>query len=398
MKVLWFAGNPALYASRDSHNGGGWIAALQRELQAQKADEVQLGIAFPWENNFKQECGIITYYGVKSIKRSFWRYKLKEEKSLCQIKTIINDFKPEIIHVFGTEQIFGLAATCSSVPVVIHLQGILAACKEAWLPYSMSWFNFKFSNLKNFLMKLGLDRNVNREQRIFNACVNYMGRTEWDKNLVRIFNPNAIYYYCGEMLRPEIYYSNKIWEFSEKKQTKKIVSVISDPLYKGGDVILRAAKILKDQLKLPFVWHVYGVRDMKVWEKLVKLRHADVNVFPKGVIGATQLVDVILDADVFVHPSYIENSPNSVCEAQVLGAPVVACDVGGVSSIVKHGKTGMLIPSNDVFMMASMIKYLCDNKAFAEEIGRTARKDALARHSPRTIVNDLMNVYTSIVR
>ena len=45
MRVLWLAGNNALYKySGDQH--GGWIGALQRELQ--KENNVVLGVGFPW--------------------------------------------------------------------------------------------------------------------------------------------------------------------------------------------------------------------------------------------------------------------------------------------------------------------------------------------------------------
>ncbi len=397
MKVLWFSGNPALYANRDSHNGGGWIASLQRELMFHVASDFQLAIAFPWNYNFKQENDSFIYYGIKAIRHSFWRYKTKEEECLCEIKKIIEDFGPDVIHVFGTEQVFGLVATCTNVPVVIHLQGILTACREAWLPYSMSWSEFCFSGVKNYIMKLGIDRNVKRELQIFRACKNYMGRTDWDKRLSLLLNPESKYYYCSEMLRPEIYYSDRIWKFVENKKIKKIISVISGPLYKGGDVILRVAKILK-QLNFPFIWNVYGVHEMKTWEKITCLKCKDVNVVLKGVVDAKNLVDSIVDADIFVHPSYIENSPNSVCEAQVLGIPIVACNVGGVSSIIRHEKTGVLVPANDIFMMASRIKEICECKSFAENLGRNARIEALTRHSPQKIIDDLMNVYISITR
>ena len=44
------------------------------------------------------------------------------------------------------------------------------------------------------------------------------------------------------------------------------------------------------------------------------------------------------------HSSYIENSPNSVGEAQMVGVPVVASRVGGTDSMVEHGKTGFMYP------------------------------------------------------
>ena len=77
----------------------------------------------------------------------------------------------------------------------------------------------------------------------------------------------------------------------------------------------------------------------------------------------------------FFHPSYIENSPNSVCEAQILGLPVIACNVGGLSTIISHNHSGILIPSND-YSGASYIKEICMNEALAKRISINSIKIA----------------------
>jgi len=43
-------------------------------------------------------------------------------------------------------------------------------------------------------------------------------------------------------------------------------------------------------------------------------------------------------------PSRSECSPIVFCEAAAYGLPVVSCDVGGISQIVEHGRTGFLLP------------------------------------------------------
>ena len=156
---------------------------------------------------------------------------------------------------------------------------------------------------------------------------------------------------------------------------------------------MRTAKILKEDIAADFEWKVYGVKDMKVWEKLCGIKAKDVNICICGIINAVGLVDAVTDADVFVHPSYIENSPNTVCEAQVLGIPVIANHVGGVSSLIKHMENGILLPANDPYMSASYVSDIFSDKNLATRIGTEGRKVAINRHNPNTIVNDVMNVY-----
>jgi len=95
----------------------------------------------------------------------------------------------------------------------------------------------------------------------------------------------------------------------------------------------------------------------------------------------------------YVHPSYIDNSPNSVCEAQLLGAAVVATSVGGVPSLIDDGQTGFLVHSGRPDEIAERIVALYRNKALLRKVGRQGREVAMKRHDRAKIVSDLMDVY-----
>lgn len=107
--------------------------------------------------------------------------------------------------------------------------------------------------------------------------------------------------------------------------------------------------------------------------------------------------DTLLHSTVYVQPSYIENCPNSVAEAQIHGVPVVATNVGGTSSMVTHGKDGFLFPATDPYMAAYSIKYLIDNEKINVEIGRHACYTALLRHDKIKIIEQLLNTYKDIL-
>lgn len=397
MRVLWFSGNPAMYANRNSYNGGGWIASLQQELLKMHPSDIKLAIAFPWEADIKEQEEDCLYYGVKKIHHAFWEYKDKEQKCLKRIKRIVNDFNPDVIQIFGTEEIFGLVTTITQVPTIIHLQGILNACKEAWLPESLSWTKFFLDHPRQIISIKGLHRNMERERRIFAHTRYIFGRTEWDYRVSNLMAPSAQYYYCSEMLRPNIYYSDKIW-FKKQRRVKHIVSIISGAVYKGSDIILRTAKLLKKYFPADFIWEVYGVSNLSDAEKYTGIKAVEVNVKTLGVITAQELVNIIINADVFVHPSYIENSPNTVCEAQILGIPVIATNVGGVSSLVHTGIDGITVPSNDVYMMACQIKRILCNDQLSIDLGHHGRQTALERHNPEKIVEVLVHTYGKMIQ
>lgn len=396
LRVLWFPGNGANYSNTNKYNGGGWTSALVAALKTQS--NIKLGLVIPWNKYFKEEKDGIIFYGLPAIRHSFIAYERKLNSQVAKMKFIVNDFSPDIIHIFGSEHTGGMVSTITDVPVVLHLQGILNYLKEAWLPYNLSWGKLFSWNPRKLVERKWLLKACETEQNILQSCNNYMGRTEMDYRVISLLSPNSQYYYCSEMLRPLIYNSKKIWYPHLLRKKKIIVSIISSPLYKGGDIILRAANVLKKNTKMEFEWHVFGIHEMKDWNRLTGINPDDVNVKIGGVLTAEQLIDKVTDADVYVHPSYIENSPNTVCEAQLLGAPVIANNVGGISTLINNNETGILVPANDIYQTASHILELCENTEKAEELGEKARNSALKRHNPADIVSRVLEIYKQIVR
>lgn len=396
MRVLWFAGNAALYAQRAAYNGGGWIGALQHELCSQQQFDIILGISIPWDTEFKEEKDGVSYYGVRKIKHILWKYKQKESDVLKRMKAIIDDFRPDIIQVYGTEEVYSLVTTVTDIPVVIHIQGILGPIFNAWLPQNLSWTDYLIRVPRMIPGYIGQKINVEREKRALSSCHYLMGRTDWDRRISQLLAPVAKYYYCSEMLRPQIYSSHKVWQ-PEMRDKLVLISIISNAIYKGADVILRTAKLLKHSSEIEFEWRVFGTANLHFAEKLTKINAAEVNVIPRGIISADTLVEEVCRASLFIHPSYIENSANTVCEAQVLGIPVIATNVGGISSLVENGITGILVPANDAYQLASQIMQLDSEKELCIQLGKQGREVALKRHRPETIVSDLMRTYKTII-
>lgn len=398
MRILWISNAPGLYANTSNYNGCGWVTSLQHGLSTQMSNSLQLGIAFPWKENIKTKSDTIVYYGIKKLRlrQTFFSQKKYEQLTMVRLKEIVNDFKPDLIHIFGSEHLISLISEYTEIPTVLHLQGILSAYRETWLPEGMSWFKFYTMQPRQIIDKIVLNRGIKRELRIFKSCQNYMGRTDWDYSISQLLSPNSNYFYCNETLRPIIYNSSKIWNYHNR--TKIIItSLISSPIYKGGDLVLRAANYLKNYTNFDFEWNIYGTNDISRFEKLTHIKANNVNVKACGIITAEKIVDIITDSDIYVHPSYIENSPNSVCEAQLLGVPVIATNVGGVSSLISNEKNGILVPANDPYYLAYKIKQIISNKNLAIKLGTNGRETALERHNPKQIVNELISIYQQII-
>lgn len=174
--------------------------------------------------------------------------------------------------------------------------------------------------------------------------------------------------------------------------------MISSPWYKGVDLVLKTADLLKRFTNFDFEWCVYGVNDIRFYEYKYHICASAVGVRIMGIASKEELIDALCSSTLYVHPSYIDNSPNSVCEAQILGVPVIATNVGGISSLVDDTKTGFLVPANDPYKTAYLINQLCNNFILLENISRNAIKCALDRHNPIIITNTLINIYNEIIK
>lgn len=117
-----------------------------------------------------------------------------------------------------------------------------------------------------------------------------------------------------------------------------------------------------------------------------------------GQLDGKNLVSEFLSADIYVSASHIENSPNNVCEAMVFGLPVIATNVGGVSSLLTNNKEGLLVQDGDPWSLAGAIKYYIENYDIAIQFGKSARTRALVRHNKERIVNSMLSIYTDIIK
>ena len=218
----------------------------------------------------------------------------------------------------------------------------------------------------------------------------FMGRTEWDRAYVSLYAPHARYFHCEEALRPSF--------FDEMArtvpETPVFVSTLSGPLYKGHDVVLKTAKVLCETGHADFEWLVFGVPDLRFAERKTGIRADDVHVRPLGTVAAERLRQELLSCTAYVHPSYIDNSPNSVCEAQVLGVPVVATNVGGVASIVEEGKTGFLVPANDP---VSLARKMVDLFLGVARLPDQWQKGPRLRNDPVRVADRVLEIYRDVL-
>ena len=405
MRVLWMAITPSLY---DETKEGGWIASLERIVRKYCPD-MQLGITFEYnDDKFKVIRDNVTYYPI-NISRTF-RDVLKMKfngndnwylKKPLLLK-VIEDFKPDVIHCFGSEWNWGLITQSINIPVVIHMQGfvnIYDLSAKFVQSRKISFINNMLHPrryLQRKFLKSYQKRREEIEREIMATNHYFMGRTDWDKDIVNHFSPGSIYYYCPEAIRPEIYNCSNRWTYHSDKKMR-IVTITSAGTLKGNGMVLLTAKILKE-LGIDFEWRVAGnIARFKQFEKPYDIRHDDVNIKLLGMISAEEIACELANSDIYVHPSIIDNSPNSLCEAQLIGCPIVATYVGGIPQLVQDGETGILYPYNEPYTLAFKLIGLKKSKEKMERLSTNELKISKERHNPAELSKKLIEIYTDTI-
>lgn len=410
MKVLWFEiSTPSRYGSNNNEVTMGWQDALENIVKTDT--DIDLFIAF--ESTKYTETKIIdgvtyipltTHYNFIERRKSYFTWDIKEKKIIPLAIKIINKIQPDIIHVFGNEWPFGLVAQYTKCPVVIHIQGSIVPYNNALYPPKYNGYTI-FNTIKfkprQILRKIQEYHKAmareKMERRIWKCVKFYMGRTEWDKAISHIMHPNCYYYHVDEALRPSFIDNTKFWEY-KNEETIKLITVGCSSFWKGMDNLLKTAVILK-KLNINFEWKVIG--DMtsvkNIIEKKEKTRFIDNNVQILGFLPAEKVKDLLLESTIYVHTAYIENSPNSICEAQYLGVPIISTDVGGISTLVKNKEEGLLYPANDPFQLSYAIIQLSKDPNKLKEFSLKGKIHASMRHDGNKILNQLKNCYLSIL-
>ena len=407
MRILWFSVTPSLFNPHSNgHNGGGWIASLEQIVRKNK--DIELGVAFNFpDNGFKYENDGVSYYPIPAERHSLLVKlfsKNDNRENIAKYLQIIDDFQPDLIQIFGSENEFGAICKHTDIPVVIHMQGCIPPYHNALFPIGMKKSDFLFKkglSLSYRIIGLRSERAFRKRAEIeietIQSCSYFMGRTEWDKSLIDLFNPNATYFHCEEALRDSFINSNKRWKYSDGKK-KTIISVISRPWYKGCDLILKTAALLKRFTDIDFEWKVYGIPEMNFYESVYGIKANEVNVHTMGTASKEELVNALCSSLCYVHTSYIDNSPNSICEAQIMGVPVLATNVGGISSIVNGGVDGLLFPANAPYTAAALIKKVIADEELSKTLSSNAIKRATDRHNSTKISNRLVEIYETIIK
>lgn len=414
MRVMWLSSIVPPLTEENSLPTGGWIGATLKELtkleEIEHVDVVGVHRARRVEYNKNKRLSTIRI----PSKSGLFQY---DQGLKHFLRKIIAKNKPDIVDVQGVEfyLVKSLLETETAVPIVATIQGLASACYQRYNAGVETKEIVKNLTIRNILLRDGLfggrtnyKRRAANEIEVMKNIEHFLGRTDWDKAYALSINRNANYYHCNRILRSQFYNAN--WEFEKIDKYSIYTTQARYPL-KGLHVLLKAIAILKKdfpRVKLTVsgknLTKKSTLRDylaytdyQKFIKKLIDILGLSHQVEFTGFLNAEQVVQRLCKTHVFVLPSFIENSPNALAEAQMIGVPSIASYVGGNPTYVKEGKTGLLYDCNDHVVLAEKIACYFDDASLCNEISKKSKKIAYERHDPQKNVNVLMKHYKRIV-
>ena len=334
------------------------------------------------------------------------------------VREEIRTFQPDVIHSWGVEYHHALAMVHAAeaegkLPhMVASIQGLCRFLAEHYtdgIPEKES----RKSTFRDLLRKDNILQQQEKfrlrgelETKALEKLQHVIGRTDWDHNCAKSINPDVTYHFCNETLRENFYKGS--WNYDSCIKHRIFASACNYPI-KGFHYLLEAfAQVVKayPDATLSVTGSGFLAKDLKgllrqsSYESYLasltkKYRLEDKLIF-LGHLSADKMKQAYLDANVFVLPSTLENSPNSLGEAMLLGVPAVAANVGGVRNLMHQETEGLIYESGDVAALVAHITRLFEQEAEASSIGNVASIHARKTHDPETNLRELMKIYEEI--
>ena len=434
MRVLWLCNIMlpviAEHLGKEVNNKEGWLSGTYERLKksgfrTETGEKLELGVCFPISDEEGLRISLPDLQGFGFYEDT--AHPENYDKTLeDRLKQIVDEFKPDLVHCFGTEYPHTLAMT-KAFPhpdkILVGIQGLCYKYAEVY----MANLPQNVQNSKTFRDILKKDSLIEQQKKFVQRGLyekealrnisHVTGRTHWDYNSVAEVREitrekdaeNKIrYHFMNETLRNNFYEGE--WKM-EKCIPHSIFISQGDYPIKGLHFVLKAMPHILKEFPDTTVWvsgnnvtktetlkekikiSAYG----KYLKKLLKENGLQDKVHFLGKLNGEEMKQRFLLSHLYVCPSAIENSPNSLGEAMLLGVPAVSADTGGISSVFTDKEDGILFEMGDETALAESVIFLFSNPDKMAEYSCRAKLHAKKTHNPDENYKRLLEIYQEIV-
>jgi glycosyltransferase involved in cell wall biosynthesis len=411
-KILWLSNLP--FSDQRIDKTASWLQPLMDKLHRNKSFKFQ-NITFGSANQVVRK----DYDGIDQwiipLNRKDKYNQIASLETCKTVASIINQEKPDLVHIWGTESVWASVYRQGYIKqtTLIDIQGLLFVYADFYYGGLTFTELLQSIHIKEVLMpwrtlfakKKVFEKRGTEEVLCLKSLQHISYPSEWVKSHISLIQPNAIFYPKPFMLRDEFFESSS-WKYKEPLEDPIIFSSCSAAVtYKGMHVLIKAISLLKKKypkIKLRLAGKInVGNRLLDGYSvflnRLIRKYNLINNVQFVGSLTANQIIEELLNCNVFVMPSFIETYCLAFAEAMIIGTPVVVSFAGAMPELAEHGKEALFYNPNDVGICATYIDDLIQNRELAERLSHNARERRLRECNQDNIVKAHFDTYNSLI-
>jgi glycosyltransferase involved in cell wall biosynthesis len=173
-----------------------------------------------------------------------------------------------------------------------------------------------------------------------------------------------------------------------------IVSVLRS--WKGHSYLIEAIKMVSNEISNIHLIIVGEGPQKENIEQLVESLEIKEKVTLTGYQPNPEIFFKAMD--VMVLPSFAGEATSQVLpQAMLMGKPVISTEAGGLSEVVIHNETGLIVPTKDSYKIYKAIKKLHNDKDLRNKLIKNGKKHALKNFTFDQMINTTENVYQEVL-
>ena len=305
--------------------------------------------------------------GFPSRKMSNWFTTNKKFKKL------IDEFKPDLIFV-DRQRHFGLEASKSNIPLLVHLRG------NYWAEMIMARNTLYSSGGR----KIAINKWDEIGGKCFKSADKILPICEYLENVVREHYPEKSTSVMYQGISPENWFKSE----GMKLKHPCVGLVQGAVILEKTKELLTLTNALEKMPDVTFYWvgdGPYKNDVLPVLEKYENFKWLGSLNYPE------KIRDFLTEIDVYVLLSGIDMSPLTLLEAQLMEKPVIATNVGGIPELMKNSESGFLIERGDSEKLIEYLHYILDNPHNAKKMGEIGKKFVKDNFSWENITKEFIN-------
>jgi len=388
MRVLWITNIPILKHRQMLHLGtqtsGGWMEASYNALKG--TPDIVIGVVTSFfSKNLKKEYDGNNPFYILPFTKDLSKYNPDDSENQKAWEHIIDDFKPDVIQLWGTEFSHGLCAlkVAKDIPSVVYIQGMVSQISRHYLDGLSFSEIIACHSIGDLITHTGILKENKRfkkradiEKQILRLSKNAIIESRWCANCCRAIEPECDIFESKISINPS--FANYHWNIDCIEQ-HSIFSVAGGYPIKSHHTLFKIVASIK--WKYPDVklyvpgsdYHNIKSKKDRLFQKgynrycskLIKKLDIENNVVFTGSLSPDQMASYMQKCNVFVMPSSCENHSTTMIEAMIVGIPCVSTIVGGVQGYAMDGNNCLLSRFGEFDVMAQDIMRILEDKQLA---------------------------------